>query len=190
MERFQRRESYSMPILNRVPMLKRIGFGMGHVLNDMCAAMWFTYLLIFFHKVLGFENVLAGALLALGQLADGISTVFVGIFSDRSVDYWMCNRYGNRKSWHFVGTLCVLLGFFFVFSPCLQCEDSSQQVKMVYYGGFILILQFGWAAVQLSHLAMIPELTSSESEYTLLTSIRYDLQVNDLVMKIELNLFH
>ena len=106
MERFQRRESYSMPILNRVPMLKRIGFGMGHVLNDMCAAMWFTYLLIFFHKVLGFENVLAGALLALGQLADGISTVFVGIFSDRSLNYWMCNIYGNRKScisWeHFV----------------------------------------------------------------------------------------
>ena len=55
---------------------------------------------------------------------------------------------------------------------------------MVYYGGFILILQFSWAAVQLSHLAMIPELTSSESEYTLLTSIRYDLQVPDFIKNI------
>ena len=153
-------------------MLKRIGYGMGHVLNDMCAAMWFTYLLIFFHKVLGFENVYAGALLAIGQLADGISTVFVGMFSDGSHNYWMCNRFGNRKSWHFIGTICVVLSFSFLFSPCIECEDSSQQFKMVYYSVFIIILQFGWASVQLSHLAMIPELTSSESEYTSLTSIR------------------
>ena len=70
----RRRDSYSNL---QVPMLKRLGYGMGHVLNDMCAAMWFTYLLIFFHKVLGFETVFAGALLAIGQLADGIGTVFV-----------------------------------------------------------------------------------------------------------------
>ena len=165
-----RRESYCS---QQVPMLKRFGYGLGHVLNDMCAAMWFTYLLIFFHKVLGFETVFAGALLAIGQLADGIGTVFVGIFSDRSGEYWMCNRYGNRKSWHFVGTMAVLLSFPFLFTPCINCENSSQSTQMVYYTAFIIVLQFGWAAVQLSHLAMIPELTSSESEYTLLTSIRY-----------------
>ena len=166
----RRRDSYSN---TQVPMLKRFGYGMGHVLNDMCAAMWFTYLLIFFHKVLGFENVFAGALLAIGQLADGLGTVFVGIFSDRSGDYWPFNKYGNRKTWHFVGTICVLLSFPFIFTPCINCQNSSQSTQMVYYSAFIIVLQFGWAAAQLSHLAMIPELTSSENEYTLLTSIRY-----------------
>ena len=165
----RRRDSYSNL---QVPLVKRIGYGVGHVLNDMCAAMWFTYLLIFFHNVVGFDNIYAGALLAIGQLADGISTVFVGIFSDRSGDYWMCNRYGNRKSWHLIGTVCVVLSFPFIFHPCINCEDASQSAQMVYYAAFIIILQFGWAAVQLSHLAMIPELTSSESEYTLLTSVR------------------
>ena len=168
----ERRDSYSNV---QVPLLKRIGYGLGHVLNDMCAAMWFTYLLIFFHKVIGFDDVYAGALLAIGQLADGLSTVFVGLFSDKSGNYWMCNRFGNRKSWHFVGTVCVIFSFPFIFSACINCENSSQSIKMAYYTMFIIILQFGWAAVQLSHLAMIPELTSSEHEYTLLTSIRYTL---------------
>ena len=27
------------------------GFGLGHVCNDICASMWFTYLLLFFQKV-------------------------------------------------------------------------------------------------------------------------------------------
>jgi hypothetical protein len=27
------------------------GYGVGHVLNDLCASMWFTYLLLFYHKV-------------------------------------------------------------------------------------------------------------------------------------------
>ena len=38
------------------------------MLNDLCASMWFTYLLLFFHKVLGMNNILAGNLLLVGQV--------------------------------------------------------------------------------------------------------------------------
>ena len=30
---------------------QKLGYGLGHVLNDLCASMWFTYLLLFFHQV-------------------------------------------------------------------------------------------------------------------------------------------
>ena len=145
---------------------------MGHVFNDMCAAMGFTYQLIFYHNVLGFESFLAGVLMAIGQLADGLSTVFVGIFSDGGGNFWLCNRYGNRKSWHLIGTVCVAFSFPFIFLPCVNCEDSSEYAQMIYYSAFTIILQFGWASVQLSHLAMIPDLSSCKIEHTLLTSIR------------------
>ena len=65
-----------------VPFRTKIGYGAGHIMNDMCASMWFTYLLLFFHKVLQFDNTLSGVILLIGQLADGISTVFVGILSN------------------------------------------------------------------------------------------------------------
>ena len=43
-----------------LPWKTRLAFGIGHVLNDLCASMWFTYLLVFFHLVLRFYNSLSG----------------------------------------------------------------------------------------------------------------------------------
>ena len=40
---------------------------LGHILNDMCASMWFSYLLLFFHKVLQFDNALSGVILLIGK---------------------------------------------------------------------------------------------------------------------------
>ena len=155
----------------------RLGYGTGHVLNDMCASMWFTYLLLFLHKVLEFDNTYAGIILMIGQLADGFSTVFVGIYSDSGDDYWLCLRYGTRKAWHLVGTCCVVLSFPFIFSPCVGCADSHAYAQVVYYAAFVIIFQFGWAACQISHLAAIPDLAQEQSERTGLTAIRYSMTV-------------
>ena len=155
-----------------VPIWIKLAYGTGHVLNDLCASMWFTYLLIFFHKVLGFPHVIAGALLTIGQAADGLSTLFVGSVSDSDTRLILCTRYGNRKSWHLIGTVCVLFSFAFIFSKCIQCSDASVYAQMGYYAVFIIIFQFGWAATQVSHLAIIPELTSCKNENTSLTSVR------------------
>ena len=121
---------------------------------------------------MGSEMCIRDRFMTIGQFADGISTVFVGIFSDKGDNFWLCNRYGTRKSWHLIGTACVVLSFPFIFLPCPTCEGADEYALLVYYSAFIIIFQFGWAAVQISHLSMIPELTSCQNEYTMLTSIR------------------
>ena len=55
-----------------------LSYGLGHVINDICASMWFTYLLVFFHLVLNFDPINAGTILLIGQIADAVSTPFVG----------------------------------------------------------------------------------------------------------------
>ena len=157
----------------KVPVLTKIGYSVGHVLNDMCAAMWFTYLLLFFQKILLFEKIDAGIILNVGQVADGISTVIVGIYIDKRANFWLCNRFGSRKAWHIIGTVCVVISFPFIFSQCVGCKDISIEKRMVYYSAFVIIFQFGWAAVQISHLSIIPDLTSCDAERTSLTSKRY-----------------
>ena len=47
---------------------KRYPIKVGHVLNDLCAAMWFSYLLVYFHQVLELNSTTAGYLLLAGQL--------------------------------------------------------------------------------------------------------------------------
>ena len=77
----------------------RLAFGTGHILNDLCASMWFTYLLLFFHKVLQFDNLYSGVILTSGQIADGLSTVFVGYFSDQGDDLRLCIRFIEFSLW-------------------------------------------------------------------------------------------
>merc|ERR1719229_677126 len=152
---------------------KRLAYGTGHILNDLCASMWFTYLLLFFHKVLCFDNIYSGVILTCGQIADGLSTVFAGYFSDKGDDFTLCNKYGKRKSWHLVGTFCVIASFPFIFLGCIGCSHADQSAQLVYFVAFVVIFQFGWAATQRSHLSMIPDLTPCQNERTGLTAIRY-----------------
>ncbi|XP_042884480.1 major facilitator superfamily domain-containing protein 12-like [Penaeus japonicus] len=160
-----------------MPWLTKLSFGVGHVFNDLCASMWFTYLLIFYEKVLLFDSTVAGLVLLVGQVADGLSTPIVGIFSDKQNKIPICARYGRRKVWHLMGTVLVIVSFPFIYSNCLGCEDQDQWTQLAYYSIFVCIFQFGWACVQISHLALIPDLTRNKNQRTELNSIRYAFTV-------------
>ena len=50
-----------------LPARRRLSYAVGHFLNDLCASMWFTYLLVFYHSVLGFQNTYAGQCVCVCQ---------------------------------------------------------------------------------------------------------------------------
>ncbi|KAM6989342.1 major facilitator superfamily domain-containing protein 12-like [Tautogolabrus adspersus] len=173
-----------------LPALGRLSYSLGHFLNDLCASMWFTYLLVFYHAVLGFQNSYAGVLLLVGQVADAICTPLVGYESDRTPG---CGNYGKRKTWHLVGTLSVMLSFAFIFNQCLGCDSLTPQwVSLTYFVPFIIVFQFGWAATQISHLSLIPELVTCEHAKVELTAYRYAFTViaNITVYALAYLLFH
>ncbi|XP_034853361.1 major facilitator superfamily domain-containing protein 12 isoform X1 [Mirounga leonina] len=154
----------------------RLSYAVGHFLNDLCASMWFTYLLLYLHSVRAYSSRGAGLLLLLGQVADGLCTPLVGYEADRAAG--RCVRCGPRKAWHLVGTICVLLSFPFIFSPCLGCGAATPEwAALLYYAPFIVIFQFGWAATQIAHLSLIPELATSDHEKVELTALRYAFTV-------------
>ncbi|KAK8400143.1 hypothetical protein O3P69_003085 [Scylla paramamosain] len=155
----------------------KLGYGFGHVLNDLCSAMWFTYLLVYFHHVLLFDNGLAGVVLLIGQVADALSTPFVGREADRTDDLPFCVRYGRRKTWHLFGSAMVLCAFPFIFMGCLGCANAHDWAQVVYYAPFVVVFQFGWAATQISHLSLIPSITQDPNDRTELNAIRYGFTV-------------
>ncbi|XP_004714442.2 major facilitator superfamily domain-containing protein 12 [Echinops telfairi] len=158
-----------------LPLVARLSYAVGHFLNDLCASMWFTYLLLYLHSVRAYSSRGAGLLLLLGQVADGLCTPLVGYEADRAAG---CVRCGPRKAWHLVGTICVLLSFPFIFSPCPGCAASTPEwAALLYYSPFIVIFQFGWAATQIAHLSLIPELVSNDHEKVELTALRYAFTV-------------
>ena len=153
---------------HHLPFIRRLAYGVGHFFNDMCASMWFTYLLVFYHKVIGIGNSYAGLLLLIGQVADAMATPVVGFLCDKT----RC-RYGRRKIWHLAGTVMVAGSFFFFWHDSLfNIPKNEIGWKIVYFAIFIVIFQFGWASVQISHLALIPELSEDENERVGLNAIR------------------
>lgn len=154
----------------------QLGYGIGHVLNDVCASLWFTYFLVYFHLVLEFTASQSGTLMLIGQVMDAVSTPFVGYHSDHT-DNHISLKYGRRKLWHLFGTFCVLASFPFIFSECIGCTSTHKWAQMYYYASFIIIFQIGWAAVQISHLSLIPELSEDDHTRTHLTAIRYGFTV-------------
>ncbi|XP_063822171.1 major facilitator superfamily domain-containing protein 12-like isoform X2 [Ostrinia nubilalis] len=144
-------------------------FGIGHVYNDLCAAMWFSYMMLFFQAVLEMRAAVAGAMLLLGQVVDALATPAVGILAD---------KYGTKKSWHLTGSILVSCTFPLLFIRCWGCwmkaDDSYLSWWMpFYYATLIAFFQIGWAIVQISHLAMIPAITDNLQVRSELTSIRY-----------------
>ncbi|KRY13081.1 Major facilitator superfamily domain-containing protein 12, partial [Trichinella patagoniensis] len=154
---------------------RRLAFGFGHVYNDLCASMWFSFLLVFLRKALLFTAPAAGSIFLIGQIADAISTPAVGFESDRLDVPLFCLKYGRRKFLHLIGTICVAMSFVFLFMKCFGCtygEDGTKEwIQLLYYCPFVVIFQFGWASVQIGHLALIPELTPCTAERAALNGI-------------------
>lgn len=145
---------------------QRYCYASGHFLNDVCASMWFTYLLLFFKKVIGLTNKEASLLFLVGQCTDGVLTPAISTAIDkiRPVSF-----YPHRKAWHLLGTILVTMSFTFILSKPVFGITGT----VAYYLPFVMIFQVGWAFTQLSHLSLIPYLADSDSDRADLNSLRY-----------------
>ena len=150
-------------------------YSLGHFLNDACASCWFSYLLLYLENVQGLSGLQSGVVLFSGQLFDALATPAVGMLSDRSAGFPALGL-GRRKLWNAIGVAIVIVCFFFVFGVCLPCVldgSTSSLAKTASFAVFASLFNVGWAAVQVSHMALVPELTVREEERVLLNSMRY-----------------
>ncbi|GMP42043.1 hypothetical protein CsSME_00011916 [Camellia sinensis var. sinensis] len=140
-------------------------YGVGHMLNDITSACWFTYLLVFLTDI-GLTPRDAAAVMLSGQIADGFTTIFAGELID---------RFGHFKIWHGAGSALVAVSFSSVFGGCLPCQilgTNSYTVQTIGYATFAAIFNVGWAATQVSHMSMVNCITLNSTSRVVLASCR------------------
>ncbi|KAH9710403.1 major facilitator superfamily domain-containing protein 12 [Citrus sinensis] len=140
-------------------------YGSGHMLNDITAACWFTYLLLFLTDI-GLSPRGAAAVMLSGQIADGFATIFIGELID---------RFGHFKIWHGAGSVLVAVSFSSVFGGCMPCRilsTSTLKVETISYCVFAAIFNVGWAATQVAHMSMVNCITLNSTSRVVLTSCR------------------
>lgn len=61
-----------MGAADQLNLSEKLSYGVGHILNDLTASMWFSYLLIYLNRVANFQNATAGYMMLLGNYNRGI----------------------------------------------------------------------------------------------------------------------
>ncbi|XP_068701462.1 major facilitator superfamily domain-containing protein 12-like isoform X1 [Montipora foliosa] len=157
---------------------QKLCYGVGHVFNDLCIQAWFTYLIIFFNKIVKISATGTGYIFLSSQIADAISTPFIGYGCDKSLSERITKKYGNRKIWHLLGSAGIALIWPFVFSPCIVCNDESPDwVPVAYYCVFAALFSVGWPMVEISHLSLIPHVALRSKDAVELSAIRSALKL-------------
>lgn len=87
-------QSTSDQMVSTLSAWSKIGFGLGHIYNDLCAGVWFSYLLLFMKGALGMAGTEAGGMMMLGQVGDALATPVVG---------YLIDKYGTKQRWHIFG---------------------------------------------------------------------------------------
>ncbi len=111
--------------------LFQLGFGLGTLLNDMCASCWFNFLFVFLERVQGLSGAQVGAVFLTGQLCDAVSTPLIGLLADWAQGLYVCGL-GRRQVFYLLGATIVSLSFVFVFGVCLPV--SWRQLRTLVCG--------------------------------------------------------
>ncbi|XKL66253.1 hypothetical protein PGB90_009673 [Kerria lacca] len=143
---------------------QKFSFGLGHVINDVSSALWFSYALIFLQIIVNLQPTVSASLFFVGQLVDSVATPFIGVLID---------KYSTKKKWNALGVILIVISFPFIFHVW---KDISWRI-IPNYAFAIIIFQVGWATIQISHLSLIPEMTALLEERADLTTLRYVVYV-------------
>ena len=74
-----------------------------------------SYLIVYLNQVVKLSAVNTGVMILVGEIVDGVSTLFCGSLMDK---FGFCKTFVQKKiSWHIFGTFVGLLSFCLVFMP-------------------------------------------------------------------------
>lgn len=150
--------------MRQVPLKNKILFGIG----DMYAGGAFLLVGLLFLKfmtdVAGLSPALAGSVFLIGKIWDAVSDPMMGVISDHTR-----SRFGRRRIYFLAGILPVFATFAMLW---MSISSESQAAKFSYYAVSYILFNTSFTMVQVPYNAILPDMTDSYSERSVLSGIR------------------
>ncbi len=139
-------------------------YGLGDAGTGLAASQLGFYLFVFFTCTAGLEPFVAGSLLMLIKVWDGINDPLIGWLSDHTNSRW-----GPRLPWMIAASapLGISLAAIWWVPPL---EEKS---KIIYYALMAILLMSAYTGVNLPYAALSTELTSNTNTRTRLNAARF-----------------
>jgi GPH family glycoside/pentoside/hexuronide:cation symporter len=159
----------------------KLAFGAGDMGPAITANVLVFYLLYFFTEVARLPPGLAGSILLMGKISDGINDPIIGYLSDRTES----TRWGRRHSWMVYGALPFGLLFFLQWIvPPFGDPTVNPWPLFLYYVVIGIFFNIAFTAVNLPYTALTPELTQNYDERTNLNSFRFAFSIGGSILSV------
>ncbi|MEB3212438.1 MAG: MFS transporter [Leptolyngbyaceae bacterium] len=159
----------------------KLAFGAGDMGPAITANVLVFFLLYFFTEVARLPPGLAGSILLIGKIADGVNDPIIGYLSDRTES----KRWGRRHSWMLYGALPFGILFFLQWIvPPLGDPPANPWPLFLYYVAIGILFNLAFTAVNLPYTALTPELTKNYDERTKLNSFRFAFSIGGSILSV------
>lgn len=139
-------------------------YGLGDAGTGMAASLLGFYLFVFYTAAAGLPAWMAGAVLMVGRLWDGVNDPIIGWLSDKTHTRW-----GPRLPWIFASA--VPLGI--ALAAMWWVPPGNQWVKFIVFIVISAVAQSFYTAVNLPYTALAAELTGNVALRTRLNTARF-----------------
>lgn len=139
-------------------------YGLGDAGTGMAASLLGFYLFVFYTAAAGLPAWMAGAVLMVGRLWDGVNDPIIGWLSDKTHTRW-----GPRLPWIFASA--VPLGI--ALAAMWWVPPGNQWVKFTVFIVISAVAQSFYTAVNLPYTALAAELTGNVALRTRLNTARF-----------------
>lgn len=159
----------------------KLAFGAGDVGPAITANILVFFLLYFFTEVAKLPPGLAGSILMIGKISDGINDPIIGYMSDRTES----KRWGRRHSWMLYGA--IPFGILFFLQWIVPPVGDPTQNPWPLFGYYVLVgilFNLAYTAVNLPYTALTPELTQNYDERTSLNSFRFAFSIGGSILSV------
>jgi len=160
----------------------KLAYGAGDLGPAITGNIAVFYLMVFFTNVAGIPAGLAGSILMIGKIWDGINDPIVGMLTDKT----QSPRWGRRLPWLLYGA--IPFGFFSFLQWIVPQFSADKNINIWglfwYYVIIGIISQAFFTVVNLPYTAMTPELTQDYDERTSLNSFRFTFSIGGSILSL------
>ena len=160
----------------------KLAYGAGDLGPAITGNIAVFYLMVFFTNVAGIPAGLAGSILMIGKIWDGINDPIVGMLTDKT----QSRRWGRRLPWLLYGA--IPFGFFSFLQWIVPQFSADKNINIWglfwYYVIIGIISQAFFTVVNLPYTAMTPELTQDYDERTSLNSFRFTFSIGGSILSL------
>lgn len=149
---------------HKLSIKEKIGYALGDTAANITWRSLTTFLMVFYTDVFGIPAAIAGILMLITRLSDGISDIIMGMIADRTN-----SKYGKFRPW--ILWTIIPMGLMLVLT--FSAPDLSLTWKIVYAYVTYILLTLVYTANNVPYSALMGVMTPNHRERTSLSSFRF-----------------